>query len=464
MAIPAKQIGWSQKSNLLWNISKQLETLIQVAGNIGINPGTTTTTSTSSSTTTTTTTTVTPTTTTTTTAAPTFYTYNGYYNGEAQTVYSADGPLLIGSTIYTDSALTTPYSLNGFMTTYYNFFTSPPYLGVISNINLNGVGLVVAPACDLASPRFGNIFTYPTFYTTLAEVYANNATLSGPGPITNHPLNGFTTISDGTSYYSYDYITGQLTGILDSCFNIQGSYATPLQASYSDDCYACNNVYNLDVNAFHSGLTIEVGTFLATDPGLTNGLGGNTYYSNGVYSYFVDGTSTVTSKVTCGARSFMYSINETNDCNDGTPIILYAPQNPGFPQSGAAGLSFYTDCALTIPYTYTGPAHDHNRIYDVVGGIFTYNSGCPSYIANFGLSNISGADACLNFSSSPTAVLSTYGITLAELVTYQSAIYYASNNQEVTASYISDGVNSYQIIQNYNGNGVPGVVDPPTSC
>ena len=43
MAIPAKQIGWSQKANLLWNISKQLETLIQVAGN-SIAPTTTTTT------------------------------------------------------------------------------------------------------------------------------------------------------------------------------------------------------------------------------------------------------------------------------------------------------------------------------------------------------------------------------------------------------------------------------------
>jgi hypothetical protein len=55
MAIPSQQIGWSQKSKLLWNISKQLETLIRVTYNRG---------------TTTTTTTVAPTTTTTTTAAP----------------------------------------------------------------------------------------------------------------------------------------------------------------------------------------------------------------------------------------------------------------------------------------------------------------------------------------------------------------------------------------------------------
>ena len=53
MAIPSKQIGWSTQSNLLWQISKELDRLICVtAGGCG----TTTTTSTSSSTTTTTTT------------------------------------------------------------------------------------------------------------------------------------------------------------------------------------------------------------------------------------------------------------------------------------------------------------------------------------------------------------------------------------------------------------------------
>ena len=36
MAIPNRQIGWSQKSNLLWDISKQLEKLIQVASNVSI--------------------------------------------------------------------------------------------------------------------------------------------------------------------------------------------------------------------------------------------------------------------------------------------------------------------------------------------------------------------------------------------------------------------------------------------
>jgi hypothetical protein len=60
MAIPSRQIGWSTTDNLLWQISKQLEYLIQVTAH----PPASTTTTTSSSTSTT------STTSTTTTAAP----------------------------------------------------------------------------------------------------------------------------------------------------------------------------------------------------------------------------------------------------------------------------------------------------------------------------------------------------------------------------------------------------------
>jgi hypothetical protein len=48
MAIPSRQIGWSTKSNLLWQISKQLERLTAV-----VSKNTTTTTSSTTSTTTT---------------------------------------------------------------------------------------------------------------------------------------------------------------------------------------------------------------------------------------------------------------------------------------------------------------------------------------------------------------------------------------------------------------------------
>lgn len=52
MGIPNKQIGWSQESNLLWQISNQLDQLIKVTASLT----TTTTTTTASPTTTTTTT------------------------------------------------------------------------------------------------------------------------------------------------------------------------------------------------------------------------------------------------------------------------------------------------------------------------------------------------------------------------------------------------------------------------
>jgi hypothetical protein len=55
MAIPSQQIGWSQKSKLLWQISKQLERLTKVTANC-VCPTTTTTTTTVAPTTTTTTT------------------------------------------------------------------------------------------------------------------------------------------------------------------------------------------------------------------------------------------------------------------------------------------------------------------------------------------------------------------------------------------------------------------------
>lgn len=43
MAIPSRQIGWSTQDNLLWQISKQLELLINVTAK-SINSTTTTTT------------------------------------------------------------------------------------------------------------------------------------------------------------------------------------------------------------------------------------------------------------------------------------------------------------------------------------------------------------------------------------------------------------------------------------
>ena len=51
MAIPARQIGWSDKDNLLWNISKQLEMLTGVWSKVGVITTSTTSSTTSTSTT-----------------------------------------------------------------------------------------------------------------------------------------------------------------------------------------------------------------------------------------------------------------------------------------------------------------------------------------------------------------------------------------------------------------------------
>lgn len=396
-------------------------------------------------------------------ASPTFYTYQGGFNGMPETLYSADSPLDIGSILYTDSALTTPYPYGGLQTSTYFYMVNSPSSGSISGINSNSKQIVLNAGCDLGSGFTQTAFTYPIAYGTLAEVYANNATLYINYAFNGYPLYGQSTISDGTGYYQYDYTTGKITGVLDSCGNNSGFYCTALGSSSPNDCDACNFSLYRNQYAYHSGPVINVGTTLYTDTSLTTPYGSG-YYSDGAYSYAIDGSGIVTSKTLCGTKSFSVSINETNTCGDGTPITLYTPQVPGTPQSGLAGVALYTDCELTTPYTYTGPAHDLSRVYDVVGGVFTYNSACLSATISFGLSDTNAAEACSNFTSSPTTMISGYGSTLNDLVTYQSAIWYASNNQNVTASYISDGVNSYEVVQNYNRNAVTCVVGSPTSC
>jgi hypothetical protein len=87
VAIPSKQIGWDQKSNLLWNIAKQFEYITRIAGNIYI-PSPVEPTST-------TTTTAVPTTTTTSTTSGPFINIiiisNGSY-ADANGTYTRNSP------------------------------------------------------------------------------------------------------------------------------------------------------------------------------------------------------------------------------------------------------------------------------------------------------------------------------------------------------------------------------------
>ena len=159
MAIPSRQIGWSTKANLLWQISKQLEYLTGVLYNGGGTTTTTTSSTSTTSTTSTTTTTSTSTTTTTTTAAPGSYAYG------ASTSNYVDRPTACAATIsiplalyaatsdqsavtrfYTDAGLTNPYL--GDNTSYYVYFrSSVPGVKHTANISSTTGNLSSIQAC-----------------------------------------------------------------------------------------------------------------------------------------------------------------------------------------------------------------------------------------------------------------------------------------------------------------------------
>jgi hypothetical protein len=158
MAIPSKQIGWSTRANLLWQISKQLENLTRVMYNGG-GTSTTTSTTTVAPTTTTTSTTVAGSTTTTTTAVAGSYAYG------ASTSNYVDRPTACAATIsiplalyaatsdqsavtrfYTDAGLTNPYL--GDNTSYYVYFrSSVPGVKHTANISSTTGNLSSIQAC-----------------------------------------------------------------------------------------------------------------------------------------------------------------------------------------------------------------------------------------------------------------------------------------------------------------------------
>ena len=96
----------------------------------------------------------------------------------------------------------------------------------------------------------------------------------------------------------------------------------------------------------------------------------------------------------------------------------------------------------------------------------TYVSACPAVTGSVGLSNISAADACASSSIAPIAVYASglASFILANAAQYNNSLFYASTGNPVTASYISDGTNSYQIVQNISGSGYNAAVLPETPC
>jgi hypothetical protein len=161
MAIPSRQIGWSTKANLLWQISKQLERLTCVtAGGCG---------------TTTTTTTIVPTTTTTTTAPVYFFdtdafspdsNYGVCYQPQGNPgLYSLSDTLNVGVQIFQEPELINP-SVDGWYIYAGDVYVVTGGNGFITELGINCGALLVSrpfvnPAlgCGQACPEPLNYIT-----------------------------------------------------------------------------------------------------------------------------------------------------------------------------------------------------------------------------------------------------------------------------------------------------------------
>ena len=125
MAIPNKQIGWSNEANLLWYIAKELE---QIKGQLNRLPSS-------------------PTTTTTTTQGQ-VYQFNGNGTGSfnltcqgygSTIAYSSAATLAVGVQLFSDNTLTTPYTHASDFKTY-----SDP---TVWNVDSNGFITSISGTC-----------------------------------------------------------------------------------------------------------------------------------------------------------------------------------------------------------------------------------------------------------------------------------------------------------------------------
>lgn len=191
MAIPSRQIGWSTKANLLWQISKQLERLTCVtAGGCGtttttttIGPTTTTTTSTISPTTTTTTSTIAPTTTTTTTAPVYFFdtqafspdsNYGVCYQPQGNPgLYSLSDTLGVGVQIFQEPELINP-SLDGWYIYNNEIYVVTGGNGLITQLGINCDALLVSRQFVNPAVGCGQACERPINYITVWLTYNCN--------------------------------------------------------------------------------------------------------------------------------------------------------------------------------------------------------------------------------------------------------------------------------------------------
>lgn len=410
---------------------------------------------------------------------PTPPTSSGTYavgrNGQSFTLYSPADPLVTGSILYTDSGSTIPFSGSNFWTNNYYYTLDYPS-GSVKYVYVNFAGntmrIPVRQTADLSTFPNHTAFTYPVAYNSLSESYANNAPVYDQvGSYSSYlvTFTGWTTISDGIYIFDYDDTTGLLSNPTTS--SVVNGYSAIKVAIGSDACTAGNNArQNKNLALFFSGSSFENGITVYGDSGLIYPQGAATTASDGFYTFIIDSSGVVSEKTPYTNNFYIENavLYYGDTClNDSGSISVYYSGiygNAGFESNIP---TYYTDLCFTTPYTESGVFLNNGfEVYSVTTGSLTYVGACPAITGSVGLSDISAADACASSSIAPITVYAyaTNPFILADAAQYNTSLFYTSTGNPVTASYISDGTNSYQIVQNISGSGFNAAILPATPC
>lgn len=406
----------------------------------------------------------------------------GYFSQQF-TIYTASA-IVSESVFYTDAGLTTPYPYVRISSNDYQFLLNPPS-GSVNAIGYNYLGsyfgIAVGQSADGISDQ---ALTYPTPYDSLIEAYNNNAAVYNNSGINSYPsvylpyFTGWNRISDGKYDFDYDDTTGLLSNpILTS---VSGGYSVYVyqSASPGNNFNSGNGAkFNRPGRYYYSGSTLDVGTQLYSDNTLTSPAATNQTSSDGYYVYTVDNglimnKTAYTLDYYLSHQSFDY-VSLDDKCTTGLSgsIDLYfdatfTGQNIWF--NATLNNPFYLDSFLT-PYTgsdvlsYGGYGYANGRsIYTTSGGNLTYIDACDTF--NVGISDISGPDACNEYSSNPISVFGISVTNLASAASSGAPIFYTSTNTQVTGSYISDGTNSYPLSINPSGYKYTIALNSATPC
>lgn len=410
----------------------------------------------------------------------------GFYNQQF-TIYTGSA-IVSQSVLYTDAGLTTPYPYVNINSNNYKFQLQPPSGSVVAITYNNQGSYIGIDVGENATPLFKTALTYPVPYDSLIEAYNNNAPIYSDDGFslfgTYLPyFTGWTTISDGKYVFDYDDTTGLLSNPVLAA--VSGGYSTYLyEVAVSGNNFNAGNAARLSRPGtyYYSGSVLDAGIQLYTDTALTSPAATNQTSSDGYYVYTVNNglvvnKSAYTVDFYVGKRfsTFKYvSLEDKCTVELSGSIDLYfnttfAPAPSVIWYNPAIITTYYTDNYLT-PYTASGDVLNFDyygsdigtTAYTVTDGVLTYVSACDTFVV--GLSDISGPDACSNYSSDPVTIYSTGFDNLSSAASSGGTLWYASNNTQITASYISDGTNSYPVTVNIYGTKRSEATNSPTPC